>query len=133
MRSDQIRPDFLFITSITYALDIYPIQREYTHNINHWGGYLIKTNSSFIKLVSENSEVAFLLFTVLLSWLGMKTVAGYSWIIFIFVATSHMIKVYNSMGMLGAIYIISIAISLFLQISNYSDIKGFFNDFRGKS
>ena len=50
--------------------------------------------------------------------------------IFIFVAMGHVNDVNNSMGMLGALYIITIAISLFLQISNYSDIRDFVNDFR---
>ena len=40
-----------------------------------------------------------------------------------------MIKVNNSMGMLGALFIMTIASSLFLHISNYSDMKDFINDF----
>lgn len=92
---------------------------------------ILDNNSNLFSLFRQgNKEAFFFTFAVLLSWLGMKTIAGYSWIIFIFVAMGHVNDVNNSMGMLGALYIITIAISLFLQISNYSDIRDFVNDFR---
>lgn len=87
-------------------------------------------NSIFSLLKQGNKEAFFFTFAVILSWLGMKTIAGYSWIIFIFVAMGHVNDVNKAMGMLGPVYIITIAISLFLQISNYSDIRDFINDFR---
>lgn len=90
----------------------------------------ISTNSNTLTTLLNNSEVTFFILAVILSWLGMKTIAGYSWIIFVLVACAHMIKVNNAMGMWGALFIITLTISLFLQISSYSNIKDFLSDFR---
>ena len=79
----------------------------------------------------ENKQFLLLLFAVLLTWLGMKTVAGYSWIIFIFTASGHMFEINNAMGRTGAVFIILTAISLFLQVKDVSDIRDFLSEFKG--
>lgn len=78
----------------------------------------------------QNTQTLLLVFAVVLTWFGMRTIAGYSWIIFIFTASGHLLKVSNAMERLGAIFIITIAISLFLQIKDLSDMKDFLADFK---
>ena len=71
-----------------------------------------------------------LFFAVLLTWLGMKTIAGYSWILFILLALHRWEAIDKAMGMKGAVFIISFAISLLLQIGDPEIIKDFINDFK---
>lgn len=82
---------------------------------------------------SPNTQVLFLLFAIVLTWVGMKTIAGYSWIIFIFTASGHLSKVSDAMEKVGAFFIITVAISLFLQIKDLSDIKDFLQDFKAST
>ena len=80
--------------------------------------------------IFQNVQTLLLVFAVVLTWFGMRTIAGYSWIVFIFTASGRLLKVSNAMERLGAIFIITIAISLFLQIKDLSDIKDFLSDFK---
>ena len=71
-----------------------------------------------------------LLLAVILSWIGMKTLSGYSWILFIITGLKHLEEINNAMGMWGAVFILTIAVSLFLQINDFSNITDFMSDFR---
>ena len=71
-----------------------------------------------------------LLLAVILSWIGMKTLSGYSWILFIIAGLKHLEEINDAMGMSGAALILAIAISLFLQINDFSNITDFMSDFR---
>ena len=71
-----------------------------------------------------------LLLAVILSWIGMKTLSGYSWILFIIAGVKHLEEINNAMGMWGAVFILTIAVSLFLQINDFSNITDFMSDFR---
>ena len=66
-----------------------------------------------------------LLLAVILSWIGMKTLSGYSWILFIIAGLKHLEEINDAMGMSGAALILAIAISLFLQINDFSNITDF--------
>ena len=79
----------------------------------------------------RNPETTMLVFAILLSWLGMKSIAGFSWILFIVAAMKNLLVVNSAMGMLGAVFVLTITISLFLQIRDYSNIRDFMRDFRG--
>ena len=69
-------------------------------------------------------------FAIVLTWLGIKIVAGYSWILFIITGWRNVVIVNGEMGTLGAVFILTIAISLFLQIKDLSLAKGFLQDFK---
>ena len=91
----------------------------------------VLTTKASVKLSAfeiSNSEV--LLFTVLLSWIGMKSIAGYSWIIFILMGFSHLQQVDAAMGKMGFVFIITTAAAVLFQVQNYSDISSFLDDFR---
>ena len=62
-----------------------------------------------------------------------QTIAGYSWILFIVAGLKSMLLLNSAMGTLGAVFILTIAISMFLQIKDYAVIKDFMQDFRSKS
>lgn len=66
---------------------------------------------------------------ILFSWLGMKSLAGYSWIILIVFGSVHSANIIKDMGTIGAIFVILITISLLLQVRNVSDIREFWQDF----
>ena len=78
----------------------------------------------------NNPQSTLLIIALLLSWLGMKAIAGFSWVLFIVAAWRHVLEINSSMGMLGAVFILTLALSLFLQIKNYAIISDFMYDFR---
>lgn len=82
------------------------------------------------KTLMGNKAFVLLAFAIILSWLGMKSIAGYSWIFFILAAMENLLKVNASMRMKGALLVLFSVISLLLQISNYSVITEFKEDFR---
>jgi hypothetical protein len=65
--------------------------------------------------ISSNS---FLVMTIMFSWIGMRSIAGFSWILVILGALSSITDVNNAMGVWGAVYILCAFISLILQ-GNY--------------
>lgn len=90
-------------------------------------------------IIGSKSEVSFLLFkfnsetllllAILLTWLGVKSIAGYSWFLFLIAAFSSWKAVSKAMGGAGAFFIISLAIALLLQVKDYSHIQEFSTDF----
>lgn len=74
-----------------------------------------------------------LILAVLFTWLGMRSIAGYGWIISIILGAKNLVSMNKHMGMIGAVYIILIVLSLMLQVSNVANIKDFFLEFNGKS
>ena len=79
----------------------------------------------------KNNQSSFLLLGMILSWLGMRTVSGYCWILFIIAAWNNILILDQAMGMWGAVYIISLAIGLLLQITNYVKLTDLVKDFKG--
>ena len=84
-------------------------------------------------LLFKFNSLTLLLMAVILSWLGMRTIAGYSWILFILAALSSWESVAKAMGPYGMIFIIFFAVSLFLQIQDFSHVRDFVYDLKGKS
>ena len=89
-----------------------------------------EANSSIFVNMFQSTQLLSLLFAVILTWLGMKSVAGYGWIVFIIAAAANMMKVNNAFERLGAVFIITAAISLFLQVKDLTNIKDFISDFK---
>lgn len=81
----------------------------------------------------QNHQTVLLLLAILLSWVGMRTMSGYCWIFFIIAAWEHISKLDQAMGAWGAVFVITLAISLFLQISSYADIGDVIRDFNGSA
>lgn len=75
----------------------------------------------------------FALAAIIFAWLGMKTIAGYGWILFLIGGINNIVTISKLMGGTGAIYIIAIAISLFLQVYSLSSIQEFWKDFSHKT
>lgn len=73
------------------------------------------------------------IFAIIITWLGIKTIAGYSWILFIVLATSELAKADSAMGLNGAFFIIFLTLSLLLQIDRIDNLQSFIDDFRGFS
>lgn len=71
-----------------------------------------------------------LLIAVLFSWVGMKTLAGYSWILFALAGVTRFNMVSAAMGAWGALFILTLAISMLLQVNDFSNIQNFMEDFR---
>lgn len=80
----------------------------------------------------KNWQSTLLLLGIVLSWLGMRTVSGYCWILFIIPAWKRILTLDSAMHMWGALYIITIAISLLLQITNYVKLSDLLQDFKGE-
>ena len=88
-------------------------------------------NSLTISGFLKNNQSTFLLIGIVLSWVGMRTVSGYCWILFIIAAWNNLRILDKAMGMWGAVYIITLAISLLLQITNYVKLSDLLADFKG--
>ena len=108
--------------------------------LNCWGlaallGIVLTTNrnETFSMGIFSINTSTLLLFALLFSWFGMKTLAGYVWIIFILAGATRFNMVSEAMGVWGAIFILTIAISMLLQVSDYSNIQNFMEDFRNTS
>ena len=81
----------------------------------------------------QNYQTVFLLLGIILSWLGMRTISGYCWILYIIAAWKNLVALNDAMGMWGALFVITLSISLLLQISAYTNISDFVQDFRGSA
>lgn len=64
------------------------------------------------------SNYAILIVAIALSWLGMKAVSGYAWILLLVTSIGQMTKVNDAMGFNGTIYILSAFISMGLQLTS---------------
>lgn len=81
----------------------------------------------------QNQQTMLLLLAILLSWIGMRTVSGYCWILFIIAAWKNIMKLDQAMGAWGAVFVITLVVSLLLQISSYADISDVIRDFSGST
>lgn len=88
-------------------------------------------NATTIQIFSSVPTLVFA--AIILTWVGMRTLAGYSWILLIIAGWKNILQVNNAMNTNGAIFIIVFAISMFLQIDDYNDLRDFLEDFRGKA
>ena len=93
----------------------------------------IPKNGSTLGMLFQHPGSFLLMLAILLSWLGMRTIAGYSWILFIIAAWKHFLVLNDVMNVLGAVFILTFAISLFLQVKDITYINDFMRDFRGKA
>jgi hypothetical protein len=85
-------------------------------------------NIPFINISSQS----FLLMAVILSWIGMRAIAGFVWIFLFVLAATRIAGLNAAMGRLGTAYILSAFISIGLQLKDsVRMISSFKNDFRG--
>ena len=75
-----------------------------------------------VNKVKENALLiisfqTFAILCVAFSWLGMKTIAGFSWIVLFIASVSTLTKINNNMGMLGFAYILFAFLSIGMQIA----------------
>ncbi len=86
---------------------------------------IVSAKSEISILMFTFSSSTLLLFAVLLTWLGDKKIAGYSWILFILAAFRSWNEVSQVMGWAGALFIIVFGLSLFLQVRDTATIAEF--------
>lgn len=80
-----------------------------------------------------NWQTMLLLFSVVMTWLGIRTLAGYTWFIYFLTAVGYIAKVNSRLGPAGYLFVMFAAISMFLQIASLSSIRDFANEFSGKA
>lgn len=78
-------------------------------------------------------QLAALISSVLLSWLGMKSIAGYAWIIYFIAAIQSLTKLNAQLGGIGAVFIVLATLSMLLQVKNISSLKDLAEDFRSSA
>lgn len=81
----------------------------------------------------QNNESLFLLLGVILAWIGMRTISGYCWILFILAAWRHLIELNQAMATWGAVFVITLVVSLLLQISSYANLSDILQEFGGST
>ena len=87
----------------------------------------------FHTAITSNWEIMVLVMAVVLTWAGVRTLAGYSWGICILVSLSHQSKISEYMGSTGYIFMILAAISMLLQIKDWNNVRNFVNEFFGST
>lgn len=95
------------------------------------------TNENIISGLPVNGYT-FLGVGIILSWLGIKAIAGYVWIILIVLSLFKVVQVDQAMGMWGAIYICSCIIGIILQLKyicgDINELRALFSqDFENKT
>ena len=83
--------------------------------------------------IFDINTYSLLLFAFIFSWLGMKTIAGYSWIVFVVAGIRHFDMVSYALSGWGAVFIFVFALSMSLQVNSFCNIRDFINDFRNVS
>jgi len=74
----------------------------------------------------------FLMIAIIFSWVGMRSVAGFVWIILFCFSLFRMIQVDEAMGNWGVVYIIAAFLGITLQAGDFtSEIHGLKEDFMG--
>ena len=87
----------------------------------------------FIPFINISSQ-SFLLAAIVLSWIGMRTLAGFIWIGLFLLALSRIVGLNMAMGNAGVVYIISAFVSIGLQLKDHVHLlSDFKNDFIGGS
>jgi hypothetical protein len=87
-------------------------------------------NTPFIDILSQS----FLLIAVILSWIGMRAIAGFGWIFLFILAITRIAGLNVAMGHLGIAYVFSAFVSIGLQTKDSIEmISSFKNDFIGVS
>lgn len=79
----------------------------------------------------ENFGIWILVIGCVLSLLCMRTIAGYVFFIFIIFAIKRLIDINSAMKFWGALYIVFIGISVFLQIPDLKDFSNLLQEFKG--
>ena len=79
----------------------------------------------------ENFGIWILVIGCVLSLLCMRTIAGYVFFIFLIFAIMRLIDINSAMGFWGALYIVFIGISVFLQIPDLKDFSNLLQEFKG--
>lgn len=89
--------------------------------------------SSLLSIVFPDSEwqLVVLITSILFTYLGIRSLAAYGWVIVVFLSLFHFLDVNEAMGPIGAIFIIFLTISMMLQVKNISDISNFLQEFKG--
>ena len=64
------------------------------------------------------NNYAILIVAIALSWLGMKAISGYAWIILLITSMGQMTKVNAAMGFNGTVYILCAFVSLGMQLTS---------------
>jgi len=80
------------------------------------------------------SSQGFLIFGIALSWLGVKSIAGYVWVLLFLLSLGNVSKINEAMDFLGAIYVLSAFISIafqFIPNNKFSELaQAFKSDFK---
>ena len=80
------------------------------------------------------SSQALFIFAIALSWLGVKSIAGYVWVLLFLLSLGNISKINEAMGLFGAIYVLSAFISIafqFIPNNKFSELaQAFKSDFK---
>ena len=82
-------------------------------------------------LLGGNFEVMLLVLAVILTWAGVRLLAGYSWGACIYIGANHISKVSEKMEALGWLFVFFAAAFLFLQIKDWNNLRDFLGEFKG--
>ena len=82
-------------------------------------------------LLGGNYEVMILVLAVILTWAGVRLLAGYSWGACIYIGAKHISEVSEKMELLGWLFIFFATAALFLQIKDWNQLRDFVGEFKG--
>lgn len=146
-----LKPEILSGIFAIIFYGIIAIRLEMFHKETLWDG-LLSFASSFLNImviasvfsifVSKNFSINFfgifelngttiLILGILFSLLSMRTISGYLFIIFLMMAIPRLMEINAAMGFFGALYVVMMAVSFFLQIPDLRDFSKILEEFKG--
>lgn len=82
-------------------------------------------------LLPENWRFILIVITAILSWLGMRTIAGLGWFATVLICLTNMGAIAKVAKMQGALFILLAFISVLLQVKDLITLREFITDFTG--
>ena len=93
--------------------------------------FSVFVSKDFSLMGIDYAGIYILVIGIILTFLSMRTIAGYVFFLFLIIGVIRLISIDIAMGLWGFLYIAMMGISLFLQIPDLKDFSNLLYEFKG--
>lgn len=93
--------------------------------------FSVLVSKDFTFMGIDYAGIYILVIGIILTFLSMRTIAGYVFFLFLIIGVIRLISIDIAMGLWGFLYIAMMGISLFLQIPDLKDFSNLLYEFKG--